>query len=144
MRLHRAILVVITTLFTAALPSIASAGCCDGGVAAPIAYSSWGGGCGGCGAYTYAQPIAPAPIVVGGCGGCGYSSAAAVFAAPVAVSAWGGGCCGRGIYAAPYVVEQGPVYSGLGLMVPYQTYSPAAAYAPAVEYPYVSGYPVGP
>jgi hypothetical protein len=70
-----------------------------------------------------------------------------------APSAWSGGCgCGRQVvYAAPqvevtpvalapiYVVNQGPEYSGPGIMVPYHTYSPAAAWAPASGYPYVRG-----
>ena len=38
-----------------------------------------------------------------------------------------------------YVVNQGPVYSGPGLMQPYATYSPDTAYAPAADYPYVPG-----
>ena len=94
MLLHRATLVVMATLFTAGMTSIASAGCCDWGTSAPVVYAS--PGCGGCGApVTYAQPVAPAPItyepiapapimVGGGCGGCGASSAAVVFAQPVA------------------------------------------------------------
>ncbi|MGB6171740.1 MAG: hypothetical protein WBG12_07230, partial [Xanthobacteraceae bacterium] len=45
------------------------------------------------------------------------------------------------VYAAPslYVVNQGPVYSGPGIMTPYQTYSPETAYAAATDYPYVPG-----
>ena len=123
-------------------------------------YGGYGGygGCGGCGAPTaaavYAVPVAPAvpaPIVVApvvptgfggpccgwnGCGNCGWSD-------------WSGGqvgaagCgCGQAVaYAAPslYVVNQGPVYSGPGIMTPYQTYSPETAYAAATDYPYVPG-----
>ena len=59
MSLHRAILFAITALFTAGMTSIASAGCCDWGVPAPVAYAP--AGCGGCGAPTaaiiYAQPV---------------------------------------------------------------------------------------
>ena len=57
-----------------------------------------------------------------GCGGCG-------------------GCGGSVVYAAPslYVVNQGPTYSGPGIMTPYQTYSPETAYAAATDYPYVPG-----
>jgi hypothetical protein len=39
-----------------------------------------------------------------------------------------------------YVVNQGPEYAGPGIMIPYRTWSPAAAYAPAAGYPYVPGY----
>jgi hypothetical protein len=78
-----------------------------------------GGGCGGCGG--------------GGCGGCG-----------------GGGCGGCGgcsstfgyhpVAPAPlYVVNQGPEYSGPGLMVPFGTYSPATNVAAPGAYPYVAG-----
>ena len=42
-----------------------------------------------------------------------------------------------------YVVNQGPEYAGPGLMVPYRTWSPAAAYAPPSAYPYVPGYGYG-
>ena len=147
MLLHRATLVAMATLFTAGMTSMASAGCCDWGMSAPVAYAS--SGCGGCGAVGYAQPMMPAPISVG-CGSCGMSSAAVVFAQPAApvLSSWGNGCnCGRSVvYAAPvaapslYVVNQGPEYSGPGLMNPYRTYSRAAAYAPETEYPYLPAY----
>jgi hypothetical protein len=148
MSLHRAILFAITALFTAGMTSIASAGywgiasagCCDWEGAAPIAYAP--AGCGGCGAPTaaiiYAQPVAPAAV-------------------PVIVSTWntGCGCQGPVVYAAPvleptpiapapiYVVNQGPEYAGPGLMVPYRTWSPAAAYGLESEYPYIPGYGYG-
>lgn len=38
-----------------------------------------------------------------------------------------------------YVVNQGPDYTGPGVMVPYRTWSPAAAFAPAIGDPYVPG-----
>lgn len=38
-----------------------------------------------------------------------------------------------------YVVNQGPDFTGPGIMVPYHTYAPAAAFAPAIDYPYVPG-----
>ena len=64
MSVHRAILFAITALFTAGMTSIASAGCCDWGASAPIAYAPTGCG-GGCGTPTaaiiYAQPVAPRP-----------------------------------------------------------------------------------
>jgi hypothetical protein len=154
MSFHRATLVALATLFTVGMTSLASA-CCGGwGYGAPVAYAGYGGyggfgGCGGCGAPTaavvYAQPVAPAPIVVGGWGGSvGWGGG------------WGGGCgcgaCGcRGLiggyggWGAPsplYVVNQGPAYTGPGLMVPYGGYTPDTAYAPAVDYPYVPGYGV--
>jgi hypothetical protein len=85
-----------------------------------------------------------------------YAPAPVVYAAPVPVAVpvptpiavpvmAGCGCSSRGLYAAPtpvaaapiYVVNQGPDYSGPGVMVPYRTYSPAAAWAPATGYPYV-------
>jgi hypothetical protein len=110
------------------------------------------GGYGGYGGYgvptaavVYAQPVAPAPIVVGGwgggCGGCGGGWGG---------GGWGGGGCGgcRGVisaWGAPsplYVVNQGPAYTGPGLMVPYGGYTPDTAYAPAADYPYVPGYGV--
>ena len=131
MSIHRAILVALATFFTIGMTSIASADCCNGGYSAPVAYGSYGG-CGGCGAPTaavvFAQPVAPAPLSVIN-----------------PVTAFGGPCggCGRSVvYAAPalYVVNQGPYYTGPGITVPYSTYSPDTAYAPAVNYPYVPGY----
>ena len=105
-----------------------------------------------CGGPAYYAPTA--------CGGCAPPAPVVYVPAPpppppppvqVAPPAWSGGCgCGRPVvYAAPpvevtpvapapiYVVNQGPEYSGPGIMVPYHTYSPAAAWAPANGYPYV-------
>ena len=93
----------------------------------------------------FPEPVAPAPITVNtGCGGCGVSSAAVVFAQPVApapvVTSWGNECgLGRRIFyaapaavaPAPYVADQGPDYSGPGIMVPYKTYS--RSYGPSTE-----------
>jgi len=131
---------------------------------APVGF----GGCGACGTPTaaliYAAPVAPAPIVVAaavptafggpccswnGCGNCGWSGGSGG-CGNCGWSGWNGGCgncggcggCGQtAIYAAPslYVVNQGPVYSGPGIMEPYQTYSPETAYTPATDYPYVPG-----
>jgi hypothetical protein len=129
MSLHRATLFVITALFTAGMTSIASAQCCGGGwgtaapvvYAAPVTYANTG--CGGCGtpAIVYAQPVVPAPVVV---------------------NTWGTGCgCQQPVvYAAPtpiYVVNQGPDYTGPGVMIPQGTYSPDANYAEPEDYPYV-------
>ena len=127
----------------------------------------YAGGCGGCGlAVTYAEP-APVPVVYaqggccGGCGGCGGAVAVtyvqpvvepvAVMPAPIAVDHWDvggfGGCggCSRTFgyvqpAAAPmYVVNQGPEYSGPGLVVPYGSYSPATDLAAPEAYPYIGG-----
>jgi hypothetical protein len=124
-------------------------------------------------AVVFAQPVAPAPIAISnpvtafggpccgwsGCGDCGGYSAGCNNCG--GWGGWGGGCggcgaagwsgggcggCGRSIvYAAPalYVVNQGPYYTGPGITVPYSTYSPGTAYAPAVNYPYVPGYGAG-
>lgn len=124
MSLHRAGLMAITTLLTVGLTSAASAGCCDWGAAAPIAY---------------APPVAYGPSI--GCGSCGaavYAAPAVAYAAP-AVYGTGCGGCARGVtLIAPspiYVVNQGPHYSGPGIMT-YKTYS-TGGYAGA--YPYVYG-----
>src|SRR5208282_1197005 len=127
MSLHRATLVAFTTLLTVGMTSVAFAGCCEWGTPAPFVYAA--SGCGGCGPtfapITYAVPVQPAPIIVGGCGGCG-AYAPIVYAAPVT---WGNGCGGCGgavVYAAPapiYVVNQGPDFSGPGIMVPYKIYT---------------------
>ena len=153
---HRAILVALATLLTAGTTSAALA-CCEWGSPAPIAYQ-WSG-CGGCG-----PAVAPvtyaAPVLAGGCGGCGAPLAtyAQPFVPPLVAPAvgWGGGCgcsgCGGcGGYATPaieptpiapspiYVVNQGPDYTGPGLMVPYRVYAPGAGYAPPPAYSYVTG-----
>jgi hypothetical protein len=135
---HRVVLVALATMFTAGITSAALA-CCEWGGPAPIAYQwggwgGWGGGCGGCAPVaTYAEPVvAPA---VGWGGGCGCSAC--------------GGC--GGLYATPaleptpiapaamYVVNQGPDYTGPGLMVPYRVYGPDAGAAPPAAYSYVAG-----
>jgi hypothetical protein len=146
MSLRRITLLLLASLFTAGMTSVASA-CCGWGVQAPVAY-------------------APA-----GCGRCGTPSAAAVFAEPVAptpppvtVTAWawrttwglGCGCRRAFVYrAAPaaelmpiapaplYVVSQGPDYTGPGIMVPYHTWTPAASYVVPGSYPYYRGYGYG-
>lgn len=165
MSFHRAILVASTTLFAIGLSSAAFSGCggCGFGpqaayapavyaqpvpadaipaplpppeavAPAPIAVDHWDtGGCGalgdcgvGCGAF--GRPACGDGCRFGGCGGfhtfLGFNSCD----------------CGRAVGYAPsplYVVNQGPEYSGAGMMVPYQAYSPGAAFAPAINYPYV-------
>ena len=118
MAYHRAILVALATLFTVGLTSIASA-CCGGS----YAYTS----CGGCGA--------PAPVEYGrpmygwgtGCGGCGYYGYRTALVEPTYVAR-----------SPIYVVNQGPDFSGPGLMVPYRTWAPG--YGPAFRYSYIHGY----
>jgi hypothetical protein len=82
-----------------------------------------------------AVPIAPAPIAVdrwdtngwgcgggcGGCGGCGYRTAISPFY----------------IVNQVYIVNQGPAYTGPGVMVPYGTYSAATGIAAPGAYPYI-------
>jgi len=147
MSLHRPTLLVLAVLFSAGMTSVASAGCCGWEVQAPVAYAAVAyGGCGGCGTPTaatvYAEPVAPAPPP-----------------APVAVSPWawgtGCGCHHAAVYAAVaaeptliapapiYVVNQGPDYTGPGIMVPYRTWPPAASYITRGAYPYVPGYGYG-
>lgn len=145
MSVHRAGLFVAAALFTAAMTSAASAGCCGWG--------SWG----------VQAPIAQPPIVYGaaGCGGCGAPSAAIVYAQPVVpapspvINTWGTGCgCHHTfVYAATpaievmpiqpapiYVVNQGPDYTGPGITVPYHTWAPAGGYVGPGAYPYVRGF----
>lgn len=145
MSLHRTTLVALAILFTSGMISSATAGCC---------------GCGGCGTtyvpVTSAPPAQFAPVGVGGCGGCG-ASAPVTYAEPVLQPplppplpvAWGTGCdCGGSVVYAPsaqlppivpapiYVADQGPYYSGPGVMIPYRTWSLPVA---ATNYPYISG-----
>ena len=164
MSFHRSVFVALATVFTVGMAPAAFAQCCSYQapaqtyyVPAPVAQ-----GCGSCGvqAYApivYATPIAPAPINVG-CGVCGTPTAAVTFVPPVAPTpSWGNGCGGCGapapvaydpcntcgmastpVYMQPaplYVTNQGPNYSGPGVMVPYRTYAPQAEYAPPPYYP---------
>jgi hypothetical protein len=175
MSFHRTILVAFTAVFATALTSSAFAGCggCGFGYAAPIVYAPppvYTQGCGGCGvAVTYAQPVI---YMQSGCGGCGSAvavtyaqpvvAAVPVMPSPIAVDHWDmggfggcgcgscGGCANSLAYAQPaaapmYVVNQGPEYSGPGLMVPYGTYSPATNLAAPAAYPYIGarGYGYG-
>jgi hypothetical protein len=98
-----------------------SAGCCGSSL-------SWNVGCGNaCG---YGGGVGYGG---GGWGGYGYGGG------------WTPGRCSTCGVSPIYVVNQGPVFSGPGLMQPYATYSPDAAYAPAADYPYVPGpYGYGP
>ena len=102
----------------------APAPCCAMPAPAPIV-----SGCGGCGGTSL--PIFSALTGGGGCGGCGMP------AAPAA-------CCGTpAVYTAPapiYMVNQGPDFTGPGVMEPYRTYAPPAQYAPPPAYPPYAGY----
>jgi hypothetical protein len=145
MSLHRVALAVLATLFTAGISSAASANCCGWEAAAPVAYAPVAyasTGCGHCGtptaAIVYAQPVMPAPVPV--------------------VTTWAAGCgcaCGcRGLigYATPgvepiavapapiYIVNQGPDYTGPGIMTPYHTWTPSASYVVPGTYPYAYGH----
>jgi len=91
--------------------------------------------------------IAPAPIAVSGVvspfGGpcCGWYGCCFWGAGWNGWSAWRGGVAVPfGPPSALYVVNQGPTYSGPGIVVPYKTCSPDTAYAPAADYPYIPGY----
>lgn len=145
MSLHRVLVAVVATIFTAGISSAASARCCGWGAATPVAYAPVtyaNAGCGHCGtpsaAVVYAQPVMPAPV-------------------PVVATTWGScGCaCGcRGLisYASPgvepiaiapapiYVVNQGPDYTGPGIMTPFHTWTQPDSYVVPGSYPYFSGY----
>jgi len=114
MSLHRATIVGFVAVFTAAMTSLASA-CC-----VPAASTN----------SPNPIPLAPAPIYVGPWSGS-WSDSPRSFG-PSWVSG-GCGCCSCG--GAPsslYVVDQGPTYTGPGVMEPFLTYTPATSY------PYVS------
>ncbi|MGC1539392.1 MAG: hypothetical protein WA808_06375, partial [Xanthobacteraceae bacterium] len=101
---------------SAVVPSGFGGPCCSWNGCGNCGWSGWSSGCGNCGGGWSGA---------GGCGNCG-----------------GCGSCGQAVvYAQPslYVVNQGPVYAGPGIMTPYQTYSPETAYVAATDYPYVPG-----
>jgi len=162
MSFYRAGLVACAAFFATAMTSVAFAGCggCGGGFvvqtyaqpmvyAPPVGYAPP--------AFEYAPqayapppvalpppplPIAPAPIAVdhwdtGGWGGCGCRCGCNR-------GFFGGGSLFGGPGPAPiYIVNQGPEYSGPGIMIPYTAYSPEAGLAAPGTYPYVGryGYP---
>lgn len=167
MAFHRTILVAAATVLVTGMTSAAFAGCGGCGWGPSVQYAPapvYGpGGCGGCGlapavvyapapvAYApppvvYAPPVAPPPAI----------EPVPVAPAPIAVDHWDtggfggcgrcGGCggCGGAVGYAPqiapsplYVVNQGPQYSGPGLMIPIRTYSPDTGIAAPAEYPYI-------
>ncbi len=109
----------------------------------------WGRGCGGCtapsAAVVYAQPVAPLPplplppppIVAGWTTGCGCHSV--VYATPPAPVLEP-----TPIAPAPiYVVNQGPEYTGPGIVVPYHTWTPTPGYGPVFGYPHRPHYGYG-
>ena len=153
MSLHRVTLCILASLFTAGISSAASAGCCGNwGVAAPVVYApvtyapaayAWSG-CGHCGTPTaavvyaqpvapatvlYAEPVAPAPVVYSGWSGCGHCGSHLLSYAPAIEPI--------AIAPAPiYVVNQGPDYTGPGIMAPYHTWTPSASYVVPGAYPW--------
>jgi hypothetical protein len=149
MSFHRTILVTCSALFVAALTSATYAQCggCGGwGFSAPVAYAPlYSGGCGGCGAVAVqpvveVQPIAVQPVVE--------VQLVPIAAAPIAVGCGGCGGCGgcsstfayQPVVASPYyVVNQGPAYTGPGVMVPFGTYAPGAGLSNPAAYPYIGG-----
>jgi len=119
MPFHRTTVVVLAAAFTLAMISVTSA-CC--GVVASGGTNS-----------PNPVPIAPAPIYVGPWSG-GWSLTPWSFGAGWGgSSAWGAcGCCGCRAAPSPlYVVDQGPDYTGPGVMVPFLTYTPT------IRFPYV-------
>jgi hypothetical protein len=172
MSLCRVILVAFATLFTVGMTSFASAECCGWGYSAPtVSPLIYGNGCGGCAAPGAPAPIAVGVAATpfggpccswNGCGNCGWGGYGSG-CSNCGWGGWGGGCgtsCGWGgwggrwgsggcggcsgavVYNVP-IVNQGPVYGGPGITVPYSTYSPDTDYAPAADYPYVPGYGAG-
>ena len=143
MSLHRLTLVALATLFTG-ITSAAFAGCCEWGAAGSRflrfeLFERWGGG---------VRRLRRADDLCGGATGAGLCRTGHACTVPVAT--WGTGCgCHQSVfyagaaYAEPqivpapiYAVNQGPEYSGPGIMMPYRTWSPAVA--AAINYPYVS------
>lgn len=156
MSFHRAMIAALAALFVTGTASAALAGCdgCGWGGLASFAYAPAplyvSAGCGGCGplAVTYVRPVAYAPPAFA-------PAPPPVAPAPIAVDHWDtggwGGCgcgscgCGASVLYAPavapapiYVVNQGPEYSGPGIMVPYKTYAPQANLVAPYDYPYIS------
>jgi len=130
--LPRTTLTALAAVFTLGTTSMASA-CCDGVYYAPVVpYPT----------PVVPTPVAPAPIWVGPWSG-GWNPLNSAWS----LGPWVG-CCGGvpipppwGAPSSLYVVNQGPEYSGPGLMVPYGTYSPATGLAAPGQYPYISHVP---
>jgi len=118
MSFHRTIIVALAAVFTVAMGSLASA-CC---VPAASGHTN----------SPNPVPLAPAPIYVGPWSG-GWSLTPWSFGASL-VGSSGCGCCGCGAAPSPfYVVDQGPDFTGPGVMRPFATYTPA------IGFPCVSG-----
>jgi len=155
MSFKRITFVAFATFFSVASASLALA-CCEArdslgypafvpvGPVGPVGFAN----CFGCVAPALnGTAIAPAPIAVSGVvspfGGpcCGWYGCCFWGAGWNGWSAWSGGVAVPfGPPSALYVVNQGPTYSGPGIVVPYKTCSPDTAYAPAADYPYIPGY----
>jgi hypothetical protein len=115
---HRVSIVALAAVFMVAMTSLASA-CCTPVVSGETNSPN-------------PIPLAPAPIYVGPWSNS-WSDNPRSFG-PSLVASGGCGCCGCGAAPSPlYVVDQGPTYTGAGVMVPFLTYTPATSY------PYVSG-----
>ena len=126
MSFHRTTVVALAAVFTVGMTSLASA-CCNWGYFAPVV--------------TNQVVVAPAPIWVGPWSG-GWNGQNSVCSRGPWVGCGCYGCVLGGSWGAPspfYIVNQGPEYSGPGLMVPYGTYSPATGLAAPRKYPYISG-----
>jgi hypothetical protein len=128
MSVYRAALVAVTALFVAATTSAASAGCYGhfrsfGYVAAGCGVC---GGCGGRAAFVYAPPR-PRNC---GCRPPVIYTPAEVVPTPIAP-------------APIYVVNQGPDYTGPGIMVPYRTWSPPGSYVVVRPHPLIRHYGYG-
>jgi hypothetical protein len=112
MSFHRAAFAVLVAVCAPAMTSLASACCNDG-----ILIASTNG---------TPIPLAPAPIYVGPWSGKWLGQDSVLARGPA------GGCGSCGPRPPLYVVNQGPDYSGAGLMVAFPLYVP-------YPYPYVSG-----
>lgn len=132
MSLHRVVLAGLAAVFTVGMTSFASAG-------------GWGSGfgCGTCtapsAAVVYARPVAPLPppITIGWTLGCGCHSVVYVTPRVPVLEP-------TPIAPAPiYVVNQGPEYTGPGIMVPYHTWTPTPGYGPVFGYPHRPHYGLG-
>ncbi len=120
MCIQRTTLLALVAVFTVGMTSLASA-CCNWGYFAPVV--------------TNQIPLAPAPIYVGPWSGSWSGQNSIWNYGPWAVC----GCCGCVVigpgWGAPlYVVNQGPEYSGPGVMIPYVTYSPDTGLAAPRRY----------
>ena len=159
MSFHRSVFVALATVFTVGMAPAAFAQCCGYQAPAPVYYAP-ASGCGGCG-HAYAAPAYARRLRLmrrnclrsdrlcnaDGAGAdrcrlrlrrlrhadcCGHVHLQ-VAPTPDRVAA-AAAADSPAVYNAPapiYVVNQGPDFSGPGVMVPYGTYAPPAQYAAA-------------